>query len=216
MHPLSPPSRAVLLTGSALGVELDCKVIDLLGFEHKKLEFIKLNPQHTVPLLDDNGVKIADSHAICAYLVGKYGKDDRLYPKDLVKRAQVDARLHFDSGHLFARLRFLYEPILYYKSADLPEERIKYIQTAWDILERFLVETPYVCGNDLTIADLCLVATASSLNDIVPLDPTKHLKIKQWMDRLSQLPYYEQVNGVGANELQIAVRGLVKKNAELK
>lgn len=47
MHPLSPPSRAVLLTGSALGVELDCKVIDLLGFEHKKPEFVKVITKNT-------------------------------------------------------------------------------------------------------------------------------------------------------------------------
>jgi len=44
------------------------------------------------------------SHAISAYLVGKYGKDDALYPKDLQKRAIVDQRLHFDTGVLFPRL----------------------------------------------------------------------------------------------------------------
>ncbi|XP_055307097.1 glutathione S-transferase 1-like [Sitodiplosis mosellana] len=216
MHTFSPPSRAVLMTGAALGIEFECKVVNLLEFAHLEPKFVKLNPQHTIPFLDDNGVLIADSHAICAYLVGKYGKDDSLYPKDLAKRAQVDSRLHFDSGHLFARLRFLYAPILYCKSSEMPEDRIQNIQTAWDILERFLSETPYVCGNDLTIADLCLVATASSLTDIVPLDPVKHSKIKQWIDRLSQLPYYEEVNAIGAKGLQAAIRKLLKKNAESK
>lgn len=177
---------------------------------------LQLNPQHTIPLLDDNGILIADSHAICAYLVGKYGKNDNLYPKDLVKRAQVDARLHFDSGHLFARLRFLAEPILYYKSADMPEDRIKYIQTAWDILERFLEETPYVCGNEMTIADFCLVATAAALTDIVPLDSSKHSKIAQWIGRMSKLPYYEEINGAGAKEVQVLIRQTLKKNAESK
>lgn len=42
MHTLSPPSRAVLLTGAALGIEFECKVIDLLGFEHKTPEFVKV------------------------------------------------------------------------------------------------------------------------------------------------------------------------------
>ncbi|XP_055301829.1 glutathione S-transferase 1-like isoform X2 [Sitodiplosis mosellana] len=216
MHILSPPVRAVLLTGAALGIEFELKPVDLLGMEHKKPEFVKLNPQHTIPFLDDNGVLIADSHAICAYLVGKYGKDDSLYPKDLAKRAQVDSRLHFDSGHLFARLRFLYFPVFFYKSAEMPEERVKEIQTAWDILERFLSETPYVCGNDLTIADLCLVATASSLTENVPLDAKKHTKILQWIDRLSKLPYYEKTNGVGARGLQAEFRDVLKKNAEGK
>lgn len=60
-------------------------------------------PQHTIPLLDDDGFYLADSHAINAYLVQKYGKDDSLYPKNLKERAKVDERLHFDNGTLFSR-----------------------------------------------------------------------------------------------------------------
>ena len=63
-----------------------------------------MNPQHTVPTLDDDGFTIWDSHAISTYLVSKYAKDDSLYPKDLQKRAVVDQRLHFESGIIFSRL----------------------------------------------------------------------------------------------------------------
>lgn len=42
MHPVSPPSRAVLMTAAALGIELEQKSIDLLSFEHMKPEFIKV------------------------------------------------------------------------------------------------------------------------------------------------------------------------------
>lgn len=83
------------MTGAELGIDFDWKVIDLMGFENKNTEFIQMNPQHTVPLLDDNGVLIADSHAICAYLSEKYGETDRLYPKDLAKRALVGFLIYF-------------------------------------------------------------------------------------------------------------------------
>lgn len=36
-----------------------------------------------------------------AYLVNKHGKDDRIYPKDPVKRALVDRMLYFDIGTLY-------------------------------------------------------------------------------------------------------------------
>lgn len=42
MHPVSPPSRAVLMTAAALGIELEQKSVDLLSFEHMKPEFIKV------------------------------------------------------------------------------------------------------------------------------------------------------------------------------
>lgn len=173
-----------------------------------------MNPQHTVPFLDDNGVKLADSHAICAYLSEKYGETDRLYPKyPLEKRGLVDSRLHFDSGHIFARLRFLYEPILFYNSSDWPEDRVQNIQTAYDILERFLENTPYVCGDEMTIADISLVATTASLIENIPLEPEKHLKIIEWMDRMAELSYYEELNGAPARDFQAAIRELREKNA---
>ncbi|XP_055301684.1 glutathione S-transferase 1-like [Sitodiplosis mosellana] len=215
MVPPSPPCRAVFLTGAALGIDFELKTVDFANAEHKSEEYLKMNPMHTVPLLDDDGVLIADSHAICAYLVDKYGADDdSLYPKDLAKRAQINSRMHFDSSHLFARLRFILEPVLFQKATETPEDRIKNVEAAWDILECFLSESPYVCGDDMTIADFCLVATASSLTEIVPLDPDNHTNIIQWIDRLSELPYYEELNGAAGRALQAAFFDKRTNNAE--
>lgn len=44
INPLSPPSRAVLLTGAALGIEFDVRNIDLAGLEHRTPEYIKVSP----------------------------------------------------------------------------------------------------------------------------------------------------------------------------
>lgn len=43
MHPLSPPARAVMLAAAELGIDLELKPVDLLGLEHKKPEFVKVN-----------------------------------------------------------------------------------------------------------------------------------------------------------------------------
>lgn len=164
---------------------------------------MKLNPQHTIPTLIDGDVTITDSHAICAYLVGKYGADhESLYPKDLVKRANVDARLHLDSGHLFARLRFLYEPVLYYGSSDCSIDKIAYIQKCYEIVEGFLKDQEYLCGNELTIGDFCCVATITSVNDVAPIDEFKFPKLNAWLKKLAELPYYKEINEEGAKELK--------------
>lgn len=167
-----------------------------------------------MPFLDDNGLYIVDSHAICTYLCEKYGSDDTLYPKDLAKRTLVDSRLHYDSGHLFCRLRFLFEPVFYHKSAELPQEKIEYLQSQWAIMEGFLQNSKYLCGDELTVADLCCIATISSVDEIAPIDPKKCPKFTQWIQRLSRLPYYEEKNGVGARGIQEGVRQTRQKNAE--
>ncbi|CAD7077521.1 unnamed protein product [Hermetia illucens] len=209
---LSPPSRSVLLTAKAIGLELELRATSLFKGEHLTPEFVKMNPQHTIPLLDDNGVHIFDSHAICAYLIDKYAKDDKLYPKDLVKRAAVEGRLYFDAGYLFARLRFLYEPILYYGSPDFPEDKVEYIHKALDIMEAFLKDSPYVCGENLTVADFCCVASISSLEGSAGPVAARHPKLLAWINRLAQLPYYQEVNQAGADELKEIVREKLAAN----
>ena len=93
---LSAPCRSVRLTAKMLGVELNLKVVNLMVGEQMAPEFVKLNPQHTIPTIVDDGFALNESRAICGYLVQKYGKDDSLYPKDPKKRAVVDQRLYFD------------------------------------------------------------------------------------------------------------------------
>ena len=47
------------------------------------------------------GFIVTESRPIATYLCDKYGKDDKLYPKDLAVRATVNARLYFDIGTFY-------------------------------------------------------------------------------------------------------------------
>ncbi|KRT83622.1 Glutathione S-transferase [Oryctes borbonicus] len=101
----SPPCRAVFMLTRAIGLKLELKDVNITEREQLKPEYLKLNPQHTVPLLDDDGFIFWDSHAINVYLINKYTNDSTLYPNDIKKRAIIDQRLHFDSGVAFSVLR---------------------------------------------------------------------------------------------------------------
>lgn len=171
-----------------------------------------INPQHTIPVLDDNGVIIVDSHVICCYLVDKYAKNDDLYPKDLVKRSKVQTRLFFDCGHLFSRIRFLYEPVIYEGAAELPKAKIAYIAKTFDAVENYLKSGEFICGDKMTIADLCCLASLSSVDSIIPIDAGKYPKFTKWLDALKKLPYYEKANGEGAEVLQCFVLKEVEEN----
>lgn len=149
----------------------------------------------------DDDVVITDSHAICSYLCDKYAIDDSLYPKDIRKRATVNARLHFDNGFLFSRLRFMCEPVLFFKHKHRTD-RAEYIQQSWPLVEGFLENGNYLCGNEMTIADLCAVTVISSVTDNAPIDPQKYPKLTAWFKRMTQLPYYHEKNAAGAAEIQ--------------
>ncbi|XP_037907553.1 glutathione S-transferase 1-like [Hermetia illucens] len=198
---LSPPVRSVLLVAKAIGLDLEFREVNLLTGEHKKPEFLEKNPQHTVPTLDDGGLLIWDSHAIATYLIGKYGKDDNLYPKDLYKRALVDQRLHFDSGILFVRLRAIFERIIFFNETTIPQERLDALNQGYEFMDKFLAASPYLVGDSLTVADLCCIASISSTQGVLPVDKEKYPNLAAWMKRMEELPYYEEANGKSAKEL---------------
>ncbi|KAH8320738.1 hypothetical protein KR067_008162, partial [Drosophila pandora] len=188
---ISPPVRACKLVLRALDLDYQYEKVDVLAGEHMKEEFKKKNPQNTVPLLEDNGALIWDSHAIVCYLVDKYAKTDELYPKDLLARAQVNQRLYFDASVLFMSLRNVSVPYFYHNVTLVPKEKVDNIKSGYAFLESFLGDNPYVTGSTLTVADLCCGATASSLAAILELDATKYPKVAAWLERLSKLPDYE-------------------------
>ncbi|XP_063973219.1 glutathione S-transferase 1-1-like [Diachasmimorpha longicaudata] len=167
---VSQPCRAVLLTADSIGLELEVREVSLMAQDQLKNSFTKINPQHTVPTLDDNGDIIWDSHAIMSYLVGKYGKNDDLYPKDLTKRALVDQRLHFDSGILFALLRQISYPIFFDNVKTVPEEKNKLVKEGYDFLNIFLEGKKWLAGDSYTLADISCVTTLTSLAVLVPID----------------------------------------------
>ncbi|XP_017079169.1 glutathione S-transferase 1-like [Drosophila eugracilis] len=193
----SPPVRATKLTLAALDVPYTFVEVNTRAKENLSKEFLQKNPQHTVPTLEDDGHFIWDSHAIIAYLVSKYGKTDSLYPKDLLQRAVVDQRLHFESGVIFANgLRSITKPLFAGKSI-IPRERYDAIIEIYDFLETFLAVNDYVAGKTLTIADFSIISTVTSLEAFVKVDTAKYPKVTAWIKRLQKLPYYEEANAKG-------------------
>ncbi|CAK1579732.1 unnamed protein product [Parnassius mnemosyne] len=133
----SPPCSTVTMTIAALGIESEIKYhsVDCMADEHLKPEYIKMNPQHTVPTIEDDGFVLCESRAISRYLVNKYGKGSALYPEDVQARAVIDQRLDFDLGTLYSRFMEYYVSMscnnLICLSVLAESDRIKfrYIQT---------------------------------------------------------------------------------------
>ncbi|KAM8712808.1 hypothetical protein ACLKA7_013180 [Drosophila subpalustris] len=203
----SPPTRACLLTLKALDLPFDWVKVNLMAGEHLLPEYLEKNPQHTVPVLEDGEVCIWDSHAIMPYLVGKYATTDALYPKDHHQRAIVDQRLHYDSGPMFiGTLLSLTKPLLFKGATVIEQSKIDAIADVYDVVETLLGDNEYIAGTDLTIADFSFVTTICSLMVFLEADSSKYPKIVAWLERLRQLHYYEEANGVGAAHFESMIR----------
>nr|QWV59554.1 glutathione S-transferase epsilon 2 [Lasioderma serricorne] len=197
------------MTIEALNVPVERKIVNIHQGENLTPEYLKLNPQHTVPTYqEEDGFVVWDSHAINAYLVGKYASDDSLYPKDLRKRAHVDQRLHFESSVLFPRLLAIARPILRHGAKTVPKEKAEAVHEGYDFLETFLEGRNFVVGDEMTIADFHTVATITSLNVVVPIASNRYPNILAWIARMQQLPYYKE-NQDGLDKFTVAIKSIL-------
>ncbi|XP_043668722.1 uncharacterized protein LOC122629402 [Vespula pensylvanica] len=197
---VSPPCRAVLMVGEAIGIDFDVHEISLINNDHKKEDFLKLNPEHTIPTIQDNDFVLWDSHAIAAYLVEKYAADDSLYPKDPQQRATLWQRLIFDASVLFHILKRICRPIFYGSEKKIPKLLMDELEEALELFDKLLEGKQWLVGDSYTIADICNVSTISSLTVIVQWD--KYPNIQAWLKRCEeQLPGYEKYNTPGSKQL---------------
>lgn len=184
------------MTAAALKLKLNVKAVKLSSKEHLSPEFIKLNPEHTLPTLVDNDFSIWESRAICVYLIEKYGKNDSLYPKDAKTRALINQRLYFDMGTLFKDCYQYCCAPLFGLPPRSPED-LKKFEESVGVLEKFLEKSDYVAGTQkMSVADIVLFASVSTF-EIASVDLTPYPRVTKWLALMKETVPGQELNAEG-------------------
>ena len=95
------PTRSIRArwTLQELGVDFEPVTVNLTAGEHRRPEFLEINPAGKLPVLVDGDLVLTESVAITLYLAEKY-PDRGLVPADLKQRAQVNRWLLFTATEL--------------------------------------------------------------------------------------------------------------------
>lgn len=179
---MSPSVWSVRLALAELRLRYEYVVVDNLRQENLA-EFYRKHLDKEEIMLEDDDDGIWDSNVILCYIGNKYGLDNSIYPRDPLKRAYVDQRLHFES-RLFVTFSLIF------RENPSMDRQHQFFKVTYDRLERFFGDNDYMASNQLTIADFSLVAPVSSLVGFCPLDPVTYPKLNAWIKRMESLPYY--------------------------
>lgn len=149
-------------------------------------------------------------------MVDKYGKAEHrsLCPTDPYLRARVDNMLHFDHGTLFNRFAKSVGPIFRGAAKGIDADTLATVLESLGFLEAYLT-ADYVVGNNVTVADFSIVSTTTTIFALFPNESTKFPKILAWIERLSKLPYYEEIITTSVNEARVKFAELLA-SANLK
>ncbi|KRT81939.1 Glutathione S-transferase [Oryctes borbonicus] len=207
--PPSPPCRSVMMLAKTLGLDMNMKTVNIMAGEQMEPEYLKMNPQHSIPTLDDKGFVLWESRAILQYLADRYAKDDTLNPKEAKRAALVNQRLYFDACTLFPRLYEYFYPIIFQKQPPNPEKAEK-AEEALDLLNGYLENQIWVAGSYMTVADFALAATVATAQ-LVQFDLSKYPNIESWYKRAKKtMADFEEINEKGGEILA----NMFKKNIE--
>ncbi|QNB16300.1 glutathione S-transferase family protein [Paraburkholderia tropica] len=163
--------------------------VNLLEGEHKRPDYLRLNPAGKVPVLVDGDRVIPESAAIVLYLADKY-PEKGLLPDDLDERAQVYRWTMFAVTELeqplwrITRHSFLYPPDQR-SPADIELARNDF-KTMASVLEKHLNGREFIVGNRLTVADCVTAYLIDWAGEVQLLDGFPRLR--DYLERLYARP----------------------------
>ncbi len=195
--PITVNCRKVLAGLDFLGAPFELVHVDYFTGKHKEADYLAINPNASLPSLVDDGLVLWESNAILQYAADKVG-NEAAYPRDLKRRADINRWLLWESSSWFPTCyAFLVEncvkPLLG-SSADqavLDAQAVQFHKLA-NILDERLANSPWVCGNTPTIADIALAAPLH-LHPFQKLPLGDHPVLKRWMvERVEKLPSWDK------------------------
>ena len=168
----------------------------------KEAEFIKLNPNATIPVIIDADLVLWQSNSIIRYLANQY-QGQALYPKTAKPRALIDQWMDWQAlelnnswtyalMNLFRKSPDHQDPILVKKSINAWTENMR-------ILDEQLAKTgAYIIGDQFTLADIPLGLSVQRWY-LTPFEKTEFHHVKKYYELLSQRAAYMKWGNNGQN-----------------
>jgi len=184
-HPISGHSHRARLFLSLIGAKFDLVEVDLRKGEQKTPDYLALNRFGQVPLLDDNGVLVADSNAILVYLAKKFGRNDWL-PEDPLGAARVQRWLSVAAGQIAFGPAAARMVSIFNAKFDR-EDVINHSHAILKLIEAELAGLAWIAADHPTIADVALY----SYIDRAPegnVDLSGYAEVRAWLRRIEALP----------------------------
>jgi glutathione S-transferase len=196
-HPLSSNSRRAALAAAHLGLPAERIKIDLEKGEQRSPEFLAMNPNGMVPVLEDEGFILTESHAIMLYLADKI-PGHTAYPRDARARADINRWVFWNAQHFQPTISiFVWENLIKGMIGQGPADPVQ-IRRGEDLLERYapvldahLASRGWVCGEGVTLADLAIGATLlAAVPANVPL--ARYRDLLTWFARVQALEAWKE------------------------
>ena len=196
--PPSPRAFKVIALKNHLGIDCEMHIVDLGKGDQLTPEYIAMNPNKKMPVLEDDGFVLWESNAILFYLASKKPQSG-VWPADVLRQADVLRWLAWESAHWDAESCGMvgYEKVskgvLHLGPPDpafIARGEENFVRFA-AVLNDSLKERKWLVGESPTIADFSVGAWIPVAQPLqLPME--KYPEIGRWYERLGALPGWRE------------------------
>jgi glutathione S-transferase len=207
VFPLSPRAFKVMWAANHLGIVFEPVPVDFSKGAHRTPDFVGLNPNMRMPVLEDDGYALWESNAILQYLAASK-PDSGLLPNDTKTRMQIVKWQFWDSAHwdpacaIFAFENYVKklfqrgEP----SASEIARGEEMFARLA-PVLDGELQKHRYVAGDTLTLADFSLGAM-NYIAEHARFQLEPYRGIQRWAADLKSLPSWQKTEAEAPGILQ--------------
>ena len=194
--PMSPNTKRALLGLEEVSAHYELVPVDLMAGEHRRAEYLALNPTGRVPVLVDGDFVLWESNAILHYLAASH-PEKKLGGESAREGAKIAQWMFMNAAHLAPAFAHVFAHTIRLpedkRIPQLVENGRAEIERGLKPLDAQLANQPFLLGR-LTIADLSLAATLA-VAPMLGVDLSKHPNVARWMERMHERPSWKKVNG---------------------
>jgi glutathione S-transferase len=190
-HPYSNAARRVQMLCEECGIPYTYQMVDLTKGEQYKPEYLAMNPNGKVPVIDDDGVVVWESQAIMRYLADKH-KAHAWYPSEPRARIHVEQWLDWNQTRLGTECgKIMYHTFFAgdQSKPEVIEDAKKWLAKILPVMDGVLAKKKYLCGDQPTLADLAATTNIAYL-EMCKVDLGPYPAVSRWYGSMKARPSF--------------------------
>jgi GSH-dependent disulfide-bond oxidoreductase len=186
----TPNGRKASIALEELGLRYEVRRLDLQAEEQLRPEFLVLNPNHKIPVLEDGDLVVWESGAILLHLGEAHDPEGRILPKGPRERLAAIQYAFFQTGGVGPNLGRLGAALR--KPGDKNLEMIEIFRSEvarlLGVIERILGDGRAYLAGPYSIGDIMHYPWLKVMLDLGAKEITEQKRVVAWLERIAARP----------------------------
>jgi len=186
----TPNGRKISIALAELGLDYELKWVKLDQKEQMTPEFLALNPNHKIPVLEDDGQVIWESGAILLHLGEQYDPDGLILPKDPRTRMDAIQYAFFQAGGVGPNLGRLGEALRKdgEKNVEMIQIFLGEMKRLLGVIDHILEDGREYLAGPYSIGDIMHFPWLQIMKDLGAREILDLERVSNWLARIEARP----------------------------